>query len=64
MNHNDLWEGLGELGEDEFEQVLTQLFAQYEERLKADPADQAAQQFFNYLAAVMGQVQSCNVNRR
>lgn len=64
MNENDLWEILGDLEQDEYEQVLVQLFMKYEELRKADPKDNEAKHFFNYLSATINQVQSCNVNRR
>lgn len=64
MNENDLWEILGDLGEEECEQVLIQLFVKYEERLRANPEDDEARRFFNYLGAIITQVRSCNVNRR
>lgn len=64
MNENDLWEVLGDLEQDEHEQVLIQLFMKYEERQKTDPTDSEAKQFFSYLSAIINHVQSCNVNRR
>ncbi len=64
MNDNDIWEILGDLEQEESEQVLIQLFMKYEERRAADPTDEQAKQFFSYLSAIIGHVQSCNVNRR
>ncbi len=64
MGEHDLWEALGSLSEDECEQVLTQLFSRYEERRHADSSDKEAATFFNYLSAIISQVQSCNINRR
>lgn len=64
MNENDLWEILGDLEQEEFEQILIQLFMKYEALRKADPADNEAKQFFSYLSAIVNHVQSCNVNRR
>ena len=64
MNENDLWEILGDLEHDESEQVLVQLFMKYEELRKVDPEDNEAKHFFNYLSAIINNVQSCNVNRR
>ena len=64
MNSNDLWETLGSLEDDQAFQVLTQMFARYEQRREQYPEDQATENFFQNLAIVMGQVQSCNVNRR
>lgn len=64
MNENDLWEILGDLEQEECEQVLIQLFMKYEELRTADPTDDEAKQFFGYLSAIIHHVQSCNVNRR
>jgi hypothetical protein len=64
MNSNDLWEALGTLEDDQATHVLTQLFARYEQRREQCPDDPAAAAFFQDLAAIMVQVQSCNVNRR
>lgn len=64
MNENDLWEILGDLEQEAFEQILIQLFMKYEALRKADPTDNEAKQFFSYLSAIINQVQSCNVNRR
>jgi hypothetical protein len=64
MNSNDLWEKLGSLEDEQAFQVLTQMFARYEQRRKQYPEDKATEIFFQDLAIVMGQVQSCNVNRR
>lgn len=60
----DLWERLGALEDDQPFQVLTQLFTRFEARRNSDPADPAANIFFEHLATVIGQVQSCNINRR
>lgn len=64
VNENDFWEIIGSLEEDESQQVLLQLFTKYEQRRKVDPKDTEAENFFNYLEAVITQVRSCNVNRR
>ncbi|WP_319548757.1 hypothetical protein [Desulfogranum marinum] len=64
MDANNLWEILGELEQEEHEQVLIQLFMKYEERQKTNPTDSEAQQFFGYLSAIINHVRSCNVNRR
>jgi hypothetical protein len=64
MNESDIWELLGDLEEDQLLQVLTQLFARYEERLGKNPDDPAAILFFRDLSVVLEQVQTCNLNRR
>jgi len=64
MNSNDLWEALGSLEDDQAFQVLTQLFARYEQSREQYPDDPAVAAFFQHLAVIMAQVQSCNVNRR
>lgn len=64
MNSNDLWDALGSLEDDQAYQVLTQLFARYEQRREQYPDDPATDIFFQNLTAIMAQVQSCNVNRR
>ncbi|PIE57798.1 MAG: hypothetical protein CSA33_07080 [Desulfobulbus propionicus] len=64
MDQNDLWEIIGDLQDNEHEQIVLRLFMQYEERLKAYPDDLEAQHFFNYLSAIIEHIQSCNVNRR
>jgi len=64
MNSNDLWEALGSLEDEQAMQVLTQLFARYEQRREHSPDDPAVAAFFQNLAVIMAQVQSCNVNRR
>lgn len=64
MNENELWVILGDLEPEEYQQVLIELFMQYEGRRKAEPADEQARQFFSYLSSIISRVQSCNVNRR
>lgn len=64
MNSNDLWEALGALDDDQAAQVLTQLFVRYDQRREQCPPDPASAVFFQDLAAIMAQVQSCNANRR
>lgn len=64
METNDLWEALGTLADDQAMQVLTQLFARYEQQWERSPGDPAAETFFHNLTLIMSQVQSCNVNRR
>lgn len=62
--HVDLWERLGALEDDQAFQVLTQLFSRFETRRNTNPADPASTLFFDNLASVIDQVQSCNINRR
>ena len=64
MNTTDLWASLGALEPDQALHVLTELFARYEhiKELKADSPEAAS--FFRALAAILAQVQSCNVSRR
>lgn len=64
MNTTDLWERLGELENDQALQVLTQLFARYENNLQLNPQDPESSVFFRHLAAILEQIQTCNVNRR
>ncbi len=64
MNTTDLWDELGSLEDDQAYQILTQLFARYEQRREKNPADPEAESFFQALAVIINQVQSCNVNRR
>lgn len=64
MSTIDLWEVLGDLDEDQPLQVLTQLFARYEQRLAQNPEDPEASVFFRDLAITLEQVRSCNLNRR
>lgn len=63
-NTNDLWEAVGDLGEDDVPHVLTKLFTTYEERLERDPEDEAAVDFFKHLSQVLTLVRECNLNRR
>lgn len=64
MNTTDLWDDLGSLEDDQAYQVLTQLFARYEQRREQNPGDPDADSFFQHLSVIIKQVQSCNVNRR
>jgi len=64
MNTTDLWDDLGSLEDDQAYQVLTQLFARYEQRRERNPGDLEADSFFQNLSVIIKQVQSCNVNRR
>ncbi|MGE4560469.1 MAG: hypothetical protein AB7E77_09725 [Desulfobulbus sp.] len=64
MNTTDLWEMLGDLEEGQSLEVLTQLFVRYEQRFRQNPQDPESSAFFRHLAAILAQVQSCNLNRR
>lgn len=64
INTNDLWETLGDVGEDDIPHVLTKLFAVYEEILERNPEDASAKTFFKHLSQVLAQVDACNLNRR
>lgn len=64
INTNDLWEKLGDIGEDDIPHVLTKLFTLYEEVLERKPDDEAAATFFKHLSQVLTQVNECNLNRR
>lgn len=64
MNEVDIWESLGSLEETEAALVLNQMFTLYEQQGKHDPGNVESKKFFTYLASCIGQVQSCNVNRR
>jgi hypothetical protein len=61
---NDLWEALGRLGDDENQQVLVHLFTAYEELLRRDPTDRAAEVFYRLLAQALSRTIECNLNRR
>ena len=56
MNTTDLWDDLGSLENDQAYQVLTQLFARYEQRREQNPGDPAAESFFQALAVIINQV--------
>lgn len=64
MNTTDLWDDLGSLEDDQAYQILTQLFARYEQRREQNPSDPESESFFQALSIVINQVKSCNVNRR
>ncbi len=64
MSANDLWATLGSLPEQQAYQVLIELFARYDQRRERHPGDSEAENFFNNLATILAQVQSCNVSRR
>ena len=64
MNTNDLWASLGALESDQALHVLTELFARYEHLLELQGDNPEAASFFRTLAAILEQVQSCNVSRR
>jgi len=64
MQAGDLWDALGSLTDGQAVQVLAHLFTRFEQRRQHDLDDPAATAFFQFLAASMTQVQSCNVSRR
>ena len=64
MSTNDLWDKLGNLEEEQALLVLYQLFEQYEKKIKNNPTNEEAMQFFNYLQSIISQIESCNINRR
>ncbi len=64
VNTNDLWEGMGDLEEDDVPHVLTGLFMLYEKRLESNRDDEAALLFFQNLSQTLAQVNECNLNRR
>ncbi len=64
INTNDLWEAVGDIGEDDAPHVLTKLFAIYEERLERNPDDNEATDFFKHLSQALALVNECNLNRR
>jgi len=61
---NDIWGELGELPEEEAMHVLTKLFALYEDRLKKNPDDRDALNFFRNLDNAISLTSQCNLNRR
>ncbi|WP_456385678.1 hypothetical protein [Desulfolithobacter sp.] len=63
-NPGQIWEALGELGEDESAHVLTRLFTVYEDELKRNPDSVEARQFFKRLGQVISLTCECNLNRR
>ena len=61
---NDIWSDLGELPEEEVIHMMTKLFVIYEEKIKNNPADQEALNFFKNLDNSISQTNQCNLNRR
>lgn len=61
---NDLWEALGNVGEEEVSHVLTKLFAMYEGLLKQDANDKEALNFMKNLDNALVLTTECNLNRR
>jgi len=61
---DDIWEDLGSLSEDEMFHVMTKLFDIYDAKLKHDPIDKEAFNFFKNLGNVIDQTSQCNSNRR
>ncbi len=60
----DIWDTLGELQGHELIHAMTKLFSIYEEKLKKNPADDEALNFFKHLDIAISQTQQCNLNRR
>lgn len=60
----DLWDAIGALDELEAMQVLTKLFATYEELLQRDPDNPEIKNFFQHLKLALDQAKECNLNRR
>lgn len=63
-NPADLWEDIGSLTDDEMPHVLTKLYTTYEERLKRNPEDEEALNFFRNLYNAIHESTICNLNRR
>lgn len=63
-SRGDLWEALGSLEEEESQNLLTRLFAFYEDQLERDIDVDEALKFFRNLDTVLTQVTECNLNRR
>jgi hypothetical protein len=61
---NDLWEALGNVGEEEVSHVLTKLFVMYEGLLKQDANDKEALNFMKNLDNALVLTTECNLNRR
>ena len=61
---DDLWAELGELPDEEVINMLTKLFAMYEEILKKNPKNREALNFFRNLDISISQTSQCNLNRR
>lgn len=61
---NDIWADLGELPDEEVMHVMTKLFAVYEDRLRKNPGDQDAVNFFRNLDNSITLTSQCNLNRR
>lgn len=63
-SHNDLWEALGSIGEEETHHVLTKLFTMYEQLIENDPKNVEALRFFQNLDNALLLTEECNLNRR
>ena len=63
-NPADLWDDIGTLTEDEMPHVITKLYTTYEERLKRNPKDEEALNFFRNLYNAIHESTICNLNRR
>ena len=61
---NDIWADLGELPEEEVIHMMTKLFVIYEEKIKNNPEDREALNFFKNLDNSICQTNQCNLNRK
>lgn len=61
---NDLWEEIGTVPDEELPHVITKLFTAYEKKLKRDPKNEEALQFFRNLERAIQETSICNLNRR
>ena len=61
---NDIWIDRGELPDEEVIHMMTKLFVIYEEKIKNNPEDLEALNFFKNLDNSISQTNQCNLNRR
>jgi len=61
---DEIWADLGELPDEEVILMMTKLFATYEKKLKYNPEDKEALNFFKNLDNSISQTSQCNLNRR
>ena len=62
--HEDLWNEIGELSEEEIFQLMTRLYDIFDKKLAKDQDDPAAGEFFKQLALALELTGQCNLNRR
>lgn len=60
----ELWDDLGALTDEQLSHVITKLYTTYEERLKRNPKDEEALNFFRNLYNSIHESTICNLNRR